>query len=154
MANQNLSTYKVIIYLLSLHIVWIVCIMDVKLPSRRLVKVIKASLRLRSHSLCDMTFLWLLSSTHYEERQMLILSLSESFSGIRFYSKVLFFLSLSKLVATESGGGEETITVRDLEQCFLWLILGVLVSFEEGGYFLNLVWGSLCWDFSALEQCR
>lgn len=38
----------------------------------------------------------------------------------------------------ESGGGEETITARDLEQCFLCLILGVLVSFEEGGYFLNL----------------
>lgn len=55
---------------------------------------------------------------------MLILSLFESFSGIRFYGKVLFF-SCSKLVANGSGGGEEIITIGDLGPHFLCLILGV-----------------------------
>lgn len=150
MANQNLSTETVIIHLLSLHIVWVVCIREVKLPSRRFVKVIKASHCLRSHSLCDVTFLWLLSSAHYEERQMLTLSLSESFPGVRFCDKVLSPQSPSKLVAVGCCGRE---ILRNPEGCFRCLVLGVWVRFKEGGCCSSLAGGSLCGDVSASEQC-
>jgi len=64
------------------------------------------------------------------------LSLFESFQTSGFTSR-FFIFSFSKLVAIGSSGGEEIITIGDLQQCFLCLIWGFWVSFEEKGYFFK-----------------